>query len=135
MYTYDMLPGYISAIFSFVCAIHFAQAERDPTPYKKMRWAKSFFWSNMLGLWIGYYFSFVIIQLVTAEDGEVCKDVPKWNFETKQFDYEMWCVPTTLVCFGGVISPVIGSLIVYYFYLCLKSYAETEFAYVPLDQA
>ena len=59
--TIDMLPGLLEPIFTLVCAVHFAQASRDPTAEKKMRWAKSFLISNLVAVWIGYYLTFLII--------------------------------------------------------------------------
>ena len=68
-----------------------------------MRWAKSYLICNLLGVWLGNYFTLLVIQLVKSENGEICYDFPEYNVQTNQFDYTQICVPTTLVVIGALI--------------------------------
>ena len=106
----------LSASFATIAAIAFLLQCGSSTRSAKLCWAKTYFFSFVIGAWITYIFW--IIKKKNQAHGDVsCIDIYSW--------YHL-CGSTGLIIFLYCIPAVISTCFGIYFYKCLDSYAMRD---------
>ena len=112
-YTYNLNLGfYIYACFcGMMGSIGYIMMLKEDTPSKRLCFAKMYLIGGIVGVWIGFYMTF-LIQILGNEyyEGYV-------YYNGALYD------AGAIIGFAAVY-PVMANIFCYYFYVCIKSYGE-----------